>query len=502
MAAHLLAIDQGTTGSTALVLGTDGRTLGRTTCEFPQYFPQPSWVEHEPDEIYDSVLGAVSGALRGAGVRAEDTLAIGITNQRETTLLWERKTGRPIHRAIVWQDRRTTPECDKLRAAGEGPRVSRATGLVLDPYFSGTKVAWLLDHVPGARARAEAGELAFGTVDSYLVHRLAGGAEASAPHVTDVTNASRTLLMNLDRREWDADMCRLFRVPEKVLPKIVPSAGRVATTTGVAGLPDGIPIAGIAGDQHAALFGQACFAAGDAKCTYGTGAFLVVNTGAERRDSHLGLLSTVAWQIGDQVTYALEGSVFIAGAAVQWLRDGLGIIRSASEVEALARSVASSDGVTFVPALSGLGAPYWDASARGLLTGITRGTTKAHIARATLEAIALQVDDVLRAMQADLSSPLRKIRVDGGAAANDLLLELQSDFSGLSVERPTELESTARGAAMLAGVGAQVFQSLGDLASWARVEREFRPKIEASERAAIVARWEEGVDRARSKKTG
>jgi glycerol kinase len=502
MGGHLLAIDQGTTGSTALVLGTDGVTLGRATLEFPQHFPEPGWVEHEPDEIWQSVVGAVAEALRSAGVRGEDTLALGITNQRETTLVWERASGTPIHRAIVWQDRRTAPSCEALRTAGEGQRVAEATGLVLDPYFSGTKVAWLLDHVAGARARAEAGELAFGTVDSFLVFRLAGGAALSAPHVTDVTNASRTLLMNLERCAWDADMCRLLRVPAAVLPRIVSSAERVAVTHGVPGLPDGVPIAGIAGDQHAALFGQTCFEPGDAKCTYGTGAFLLVNTGNARKVSRAGLLATVAWQVGGVVTYALEGSVFIAGAAVQWLRDGLGIIRSAQEIEALARSVPSSDGVTFVPALSGLGAPHWDAGARGLVTGITRGTTRAHLARATLEAIAFQVDDVLCAMQADLGTPLRRMRVDGGAAQNDLLLELQSSISALSVERPTELESTARGAAMLAGVGAGVFRSREELTRFAHLEREFRPGIEPRERALARARWEEGVNRARSDKRG
>jgi glycerol kinase len=502
MDGHLLAIDQGTTGSTALVLGTDGATLGRATLEFPQHFPEPGWVEHEPEELWQSVVGSVAEALRVAGVRGEDTLAVGITNQRETALVWERSSGKPIHRAIVWQDRRTAPTCQALRDAGEATRVTEITGLVLDPYFSATKVSWLLDHVPGARARADAGQLAFGTVDSFLVFRLAGGAAASAPHITDVTNASRTLLMSLERCAWDPDMCRLFAVPEGMLPKIAGSAERVAVTHGVPGVPDGVPIAGIAGDQHAAMFGQSCFETGDAKCTYGTGAFVLVNTGKVRKVSGAGLVATVAWQVGGEVTYALEGSVFIAGAAVQWLRDGLGIIRSAQEVEALARSVPSSDGVTFVPALSGLGAPHWDAGARGLVAGITRGTTRAHLARATLEAIAFQVDDVLRAMQADLGGPLRKMRVDGGAAQNDLLLELQSNFSGLSVERPTELESTARGAAMLAGVGAGVFRSREELSRFARLDREFRPGIDPSERALARARWEEGVGRARSSKRG
>ena len=502
MAQHLLAIDQGTTGSTALVMALDGRTLGRATLEFPQHFPEPGWVEHEPEEIWESVLGAVKGALSAAGVLGTDIAAVGITNQRETTLLWERATGRALHRAIVWQDRRTSGRCAELRAQNHSALVASTTGLVLDPYFSGTKVEWLLDHVSGARARAEAGELCFGTVDSYVVFRLAGGAAAQAPHVTDVTNASRTLLMNLEERRWDHEMCRLLRVPAAVLPKLVPSAARVAVTHGVAGLPDGVPITGIAGDQHAALFGQACFAVGEAKCTYGTGAFLLVNTGATPVRSRSGLLSTVAWQIGDQVSYALEGSVFIAGAAVQWLRDGLGIIRSAAEVEALARSVPSSEGVAFVPALAGLGAPYWDAEARGTITGITRGTTRAHLARATLEAIALQVDDVLQAMQADQGRAIARLRVDGGAAANDLLLQMQSDFSGLSVERPTELESTARGAAMLAGVGVGLFSTPAEAAGMSRLERTFTPGLESSARRRKKAQWEEAVGRARSRETG
>jgi glycerol kinase len=502
MAKHLLAIDQGTTGSTALVMAQDGRTLGRATVEFPQHFPEPGWVEHEPDEIWDSVLRAVAGALHGAGVGGEEIAAVGITNQRETTLLWERATGRAIHRAIVWQDRRTSARCAELRAAGHAALFADRTGLVLDPYFSGTKVEWLLDHVAGARARAEAGELCFGTVDSYVVFRLAGGAAASAPHLTDVTNASRTLLMSLRERRWDPELCQILRVPLAVLPKIVPSAGRLAATRGVPGLPDGVPITGIAGDQHAALFGQACFALGDAKCTYGTGAFLLVNTGPEPVASRSGLLSTMAWQIGDEVAYALEGSVFIAGAAVQWLRDGLGIIASAPEVEALARSVDSSDGVAFVPALAGLGAPYWDAEARGTITGITRGTTRAHLARATLEAIAFQVDDVLRAMQADQGCAIARLRVDGGAAANDLLMQLQSDFSGLSVERPTELESTARGAAMLAGVGIGLFSSPAEAAGMSRVDRTFHMGLDATARKGKRAVWEEAVNRARSRKTG
>ncbi|HEY6723332.1 MAG TPA: glycerol kinase GlpK [Polyangiaceae bacterium] len=492
---HILALDQGTTGTTALVLSLDGSTLGRHTQEFTQHFPRPGWVEHEPEELWQSTLTAIAGALGSARLTGRDIAAIGITNQRETTLLWDRQTCRPVQRAIVWQDRRTSETCRELRSRGHLARVRELTGLVLDPYFSGTKLKWLLDQVPEARARARAGELAFGTVDSYLVMRLAGG--AGAPHVADVTNASRTLLMNLERRAWDAEMCALLEIPTEVLPKIVPSAGNVAETRDVPGLPDGIPISGIAGDQHAALYGQACFEVGDVKCTYGTGAFVLVNVGTRPLPSKFGLLSTLGWQIGDDVTYALEGSVFIAGAAVQWLRDGLGIIDTAPEVETLARSVPSSDGVVFVPALAGLGAPYWDAEARGLITGITRGTTKAHVARATLESIAYQVDDLVRAMRDDLGSDVRRMRVDGGAAANDLLMQLQSDFSGLSVERPKELESTARGAAMLAAVGAGLLEHPTGARQMVRSAKTFAVNLHESERQSLRDRWNDAVQRAR-----
>ena len=496
MARYLLAIDQGTTGSTALVMGTDGSTLSHANFEFAQHFPQPSWVEHEPEEIWDSVTRAVAEALRRASVPGSQIAAIGITNQRETTLLWERSTDRPVHRALVWQDRRTADFCAQLKAQGEEERVRARTGLVLDPYFSGTKLRWLLDH--GQRERAEKGELAFGTIDSYLVWRLAGGARAGAAHVTDATNASRTLLMNLHDVAWDAEMCELLRVPAAILPRIVASAGIAAHTRGVPGLPDGIPIAGIAGDQHAALFGQACFEAGDTKSTYGTGAFLLVNTGKQPVPSRFGLLSTVAWQIGNEVTYALEGSCFIAGAAVQWLRDGLGIISSAAEVEALASQVESSDGVVFVPALAGLGAPYWDAGARGLITGITRGTTRAHVARATLDAIAFQIGDVLQAMTDDLGHSVRRLRVDGGAAANDLLMQLQADLANVSVERPNELESTARGAAMLAGVGAGLFHSGHDAAKMVKIQKTFEARMNQAERHRRQDDWRSAVRRARS----
>lgn len=498
VARYLLAIDQGTTGTTALVMDTDGATLARENREFPQHFPVPSWVEHEPEEIWQSVQDAVRAALSSAGVSGTDIAAIGITNQRETTLVWERESDRPVHRALVWQDRRTAPFCEELKTRGEEPRVRQVTGLVIDPYFSGTKIRWLLDNVPDLRARAERGEIAFGTVDSYLVFRLAGGARGGAPHVTDVTNASRTLLMNLHTRTWDPGMCELLQIPPAMLPAIVPSAGVVARTRGLRDLPDGIPIAGLAGDQHAALFGQACFDVGDAKCTYGTGAFLLVNTGARVVPSRFGLLSTVAWQIGDEVKYALEGSSFIAGAAVQWLRDGLGILGSAQEIEALARTVDSSSNVVFVPALAGLGAPYWDAGARGIITGITRGTTRAHIARATLEAIAMQVDDLLQAMAQDLGQPVVRMRVDGGAAANDLLMQLQADISKASVERPNELESTARGAAMLAGIGAGLFASGHEAAKMVRIERAFEVTMTEAERRLRREAWQDAVRRARS----
>lgn len=495
---YLLAIDQGTTGSTALVMDTRGKPLARETREFPQYFPQPSWVEHEPEEIFQSVVDSVAAALTLAGVRSTDIAAIGIANQRETTLIWERANDQSVHRALVWQDRRTAPFCEELKSKGEEARVRTITGLVIDPYFSGTKIRWLLDNVPGLRSRAEHGKLAFGTVDSYLVWRLSGGSRAGAPHVTDVTNASRTLLMNLQKREWSLELCDLFGVPGSLLPRIVPSAGEVARTRSVPGLADGIPISGIAGDQHAALFGQACFEVGDAKCTYGTGAFLLLNTGSRPVPSRFGLLTTLAWQIGSQVQYALEGSAFVAGAAVQWLRDGLGILDSARDIEALARSVPSSEGVQFVPALAGLGAPYWDSGARGLITGITRGTTRAHLARATLEAIVMQVDDLLQAMSEDLGQPVARMRVDGGAAANDFLMELQANASGVSVERPNELESTARGAAMLAGIGAGLFANGPEAGKMVEIERTFEVTMEETERRRLRAAWQEAVRRARS----
>jgi glycerol kinase len=493
MAEHLLAIDQGTTGTTALVLSLEGEVLGRHNREFPQHFPKPGWVEHDVEEIWKSVEDAVSAALEASKVPATSIAAIGITNQRETTVVWDRATGAAIARAIVWQCRRTADVCNQLKAEGHEPRVREKTGLLLDAYFSGTKVAWLLDAVPGARGRAESGELAFGTIDSFLVHRLTGGAQ----HVTDVTNASRTLLMNLARAEWDPELLALFRVPARVLPRIVGNAERVGVTKGLSFLPDGIPITGMAGDQQAALFGQACFAVGDAKCTYGTGAFALMNIGDRPLLSTHGLVTTVGFRIGQQTTYALEGSAFIAGAAVQWLRDGLGIIKSAQEIEALARKVASSESVVFVPALAGLGAPYWDQDARGAILGLTRGTTAAHIARATLEGIALSVWDLLDSMQRDARRPVARLRVDGGAAANDLLMQLQADLARCPVDRPRELESTGRGAAMLAGVGAGLCTPEA-AKRMLHVTRTFTPEMSEGERQAHLEKWAAAVARVRT----
>lgn len=491
----LLAIDQGTTGTTALVLSLDGATLGKKSVEFAQHFPRPGWVEHDAEEIWASVEAAVTGALADARVSGDDLGAIGITNQRETTLLWDRETGAPVHRAIVWQCRRTSAECERLKSEGVEPLVRERTGLVVDAYFSGTKIAWILDELSGGRARAERGELAFGTIDSFLVSRLTAG----AVHAIEVTNASRTLLMNLEALTWDDEMLRLFRVPESVLPKIVPSAGVVGTTKDVGFLPDGIPIAGIAGDQQAALFGQACFDEGDAKCTYGTGAFALMNIGSVPARSEHGLVTTVAWQIGRETTYALEGSAFVAGAAVQWLRDGLGIIGSAAEIEALARKVDSSEGVAFVPALAGLGAPYWDPDARGTITGISRGTTAAHLARATLEGIAFEVWDLLDAMMRDAGRSLTALKIDGGAARNDLLAQFQADIAAVNVLRPVDIESTGRGAAMLAGVGAGL-SDLSAAGAMVKPDRTFTPSIDAPARAEHLARWRRAIEQARSQR--
>lgn len=491
MGSHLLAIDQGTTGTTAQVLASNGVVAARVDVDFQQHFPAPGWVEHDADEIWRSVTSTASAAIEKAGVKPADIAAIGITNQRETVVAWERSTGKVLGRAIVWQDRRTASRCEALRGQNHSERVRGISGLVLDPYFAGTKMQWLLEN--GLSSRVD--DLCFGTIDSFLLWRLTGGVR----HATDATNASRTLLMDLEQQAWSEELCDLFEIPMRTLPEIVGNAELLGTTRGFGAVPDGTPITGMAGDQHAALFGQACFTQGDLKCTYGTGAFLVLNAGSSRPRSSHGLLETLAWKLpGEGATYALEGSCFVAGAAVQWLRDGLGILGSAREVEDLARQVDSADGVAFVPALAGLGAPYWDPAARGLICGITRGTTRAHLARATLEGIAFQVDALVEAMRQDTHAPIRKLRVDGGAAANDLLMQLQADFSGLQVERPQDLESTARGAAMFAGLGVGMFSSPDDAARMIQTEQEFSVTMDETRRLSERRRFAQAVARSRS----
>ncbi len=491
---HVLALDQGTSGSTALVVDPEGRVLARGYAELPQYYPQPAWVEHDPEEIWATTGQAAQAALKAAGVTGAEVAAVGITNQRETTLLWERRSGAPVHRAIVWQCRRTAPMCERLRAEGHESRVRERTGLVLDAYFSGTKIRWLLDHVADARRRAERGELAFGTVDSWLLWKLTGG----RVHATDVTNASRTLLLDLRRVDWDAEMLALLDVPPAVLPTIQPSSGIIGETVDIGWLPSGVPIAGIAGDQQAALFGQACYEPGAAKNTYGTGCFLLLNTGEQPVASRHGLVTTIAWRIHGRTTYALEGSVFIAGAVIQWLRDGLGLIRTAAESEALARSVTDTGGVYLVPAFAGLGAPYWDMHARGTIVGMTAGTTAAHLTRAALEAIAYQSRDVLDAMIADAGVVVRQLRVDGGAVANDFLCQFQADVLGLPVLRPAIIETTGLGAAYLAGLGAGVWRSLPSLAERAGIGHTFLPAMDPVARSARYQGWRRAVERARS----
>ena len=481
----VLALDKGTTGSTALVVDPDGGVRASGYADVPQHYPRPGWVEHDPEELWTSVERAAAQALEAAGLRGDDVGAIGITNQRETTIVWDRATSAPIHRAIVWQCRRTAATCDRLRAQGHEPAVRQRTGLVLDAYFSGTKIAWLLNYVPDARRRAARGQLAFGTVDSWLLWKLTRG----RVHATDVSNASRTLCLNLSTVDWDDAMCALFDVPREVLPEIVDSSGPCGETADLGWLPRGVPIAGIAGDQQAALFGQACFEPGTAKNTYGTGCFALVNTGERPVVSSHGLLTTIAWRIRGHTTYALEGAVFVAGAAVQWLRDGLAIIANAAETDALARSVPDTGGVVFVPAFVGLGAPYWDQHARG--------TTRAHIVRAALEAIAFQSRDVLDAMAADAKSSVGRLKVDGGAVANDFLCQFQADMLDAAVDRPVVIETTALGAAYLAGLGAGLWRSADAVAERHAVERTFRPAMAAAERAERYANWKRAVERSR-----
>lgn len=499
----ILAIDQGTTGTTCLLVDPQLRVLARATHDFPQHFPRPGHVEHDPDELWTSVLDAARDVLRQAKVDGRAVAAIGITNQRETSLVWERDAGRPIHRALVWQDRRTADRCRALDSAGHADHIRHRTGLVLDPYFSGTKLAWTLDHVDGARAAAQRGTLAAGTIDTYLVWRLTGGKS----HVTEPSNASRTMLWPLDARAggegpgWDEELCELLDVPLAILAEVRPCTAEFGRTAGVPGLPDDIPIHGIAGDQQAALFGQACFDIGEAKCTYGTGAFVMLNTGREPVRSSHGMLTTVGWQLGDEVTYCLEGSAFMAGAVVQWLRDGLGLFDQAADVEALARTVPSSDGVVLVPAHAGLGAPHWRPDARGLLRGLTRGTTKAHVARAALEGIALEVTDLVEAMAADLTAArpgksLAQLRVDGGAAANDLLMQLQADILGVQLDRPRMLETTALGAIFLAGLGAGVWPDTRALEDAWIEDRSFKPQGDPSALERLRTSWRQAINQA------
>ena len=486
----VLSIDQGTTGTTVLLVDRHLVVRGRGYCEIPQIYPQPGEVEHDPEAIWRSVTTAIAAALADAHLPGSEVAAIGITNQRETTILWERATGKPVANAIVWQDRRTASACAALKAAGHEPTIRERTGLVLDPYFSATKIAWLLDNVDGLRARAERGELAFGTVDTFLAWRLSGG----VAHVTDPSNASRTLLFDLRALAFSDDLAALFRVPIALLPTVRGTAEIVASTRGLADLPDGIPIAGMAGDQQAALYGQDCLQPGDAKLTFGTGAFLLMNVGPAPVVSRTGLLGTVAWTIGGETSYALEGSAFIAGALIQWLRDGLGIIKTAAESEALAREVPDAGGVTIVPAFVGLGAPHWRPEARGLITGLTRGTTRAHLARAALEAIALQNVDLVEATQTDAQRRVNQLRVDGGATANDLLMQLQADLLGIPIFRPEMVESTALGAAKLAARGAGL--TLADRGVRTVRISTFSPTMADSDRAERLARWRAAVAKA------
>jgi glycerol kinase len=490
----VLALDQGTTSSRSILFDHSGYPVAMAQKEFTQHFPHPGWVEHDARQIWSTQLATMGEVLDEVGATAADLAAIGVTNQRETCLLWDRSTGLPIAPAIVWQDRRTAAECDRLRALGHEPEVERRTGLRLDPYFSATKLAWLLEHVPRARDRAEHGELAFGTIDSWLIYNLTG----RRVHVTDVTNASRTLLLDLDTASWSESMLSLFDIPRACLPELLPSQlqPREAPQAEIGGRQ--VPITGILGDQQAALFGQACFARGTAKNTYGTGCFVLMNTGGAPTYSKHRLVSTIAWERGRR-TYALEGSVFVAGAVVQWLRDGLGVIASAQEIEALAASVPDTAGVHFVPAFTGLGAPYWDPEARGAIVGLTRGTTRAHIARAALEGIAFQSSDVLSAMERDAGAPLIDLRVDGGASANNLLMQFQADLLGVPVVRPIVTETTALGAAYLAGLGAGFWNSEEEVAANWRVERRFTPMRSRDWAQQRIDGWARAVQRASRK---
>jgi len=488
---RVLALDQGTTGSAALVFDEDARVRGSADREIAQHYPSSGHVEHDPDEIFATTVAVGREAIAAAGLTAKDISTIGITNQRETTVVWERASGRPIHRAVVWQSRITAPICESLRERGLEPLVRARTGLVIDAYFSATKVRWILDQVPGGQARAEAGELLCGTIDTWLVWKLTGG----RVHATDVSNASRTMVFDIHRGAWDDELLRALDLPRALFATAVRSSGVVGDTD-PAHFGKAIPIGGIAGDQQAALFGQTCFDAGEAKNTYGTGCFLLVNTGATPTEAPRGLLTTIAWDVGNGTRYALEGSVFIAGAAVQWLRDGLGIIKTADEIEALATSVASNGGVYFVPAFTGLGAPYWDPYARGMIVGIERGTTGAHLARATLEAIAYQTRDLVETIRA-AGIPIRALRADGGATANAFLMQLQADVLGIPVDVARVRETTALGAAFLAGQGVGIWKDETDLRKRRAASARYEPRMGADERDTLYAGWKRAVDRTR-----
>ncbi|MFN0120310.1 MAG: glycerol kinase GlpK [Blastocatellia bacterium] len=492
MANYILALDQGTTSSRAIIFDRAGKIIHIAQQEFPQIFPKAGWVEHDPEAIWDTQLECARRALAYTCLKAGDIAAIGITNQRETTVVWDRATGKPIHNAIVWQCRRTAPMCDKLKADKFDRVIRRKTGLVTDAYFSGTKVAWILDNVKGARKRAAAGELAFGNIDTWLINRLTGG----RTHVTDVSNASRTMLYNIRAQKWDDEILGKLGVPKIMLP-VVKSSSTVYDTTDPEYLGAPIPIAGIAGDQQAALFGQGCFKPGMMKNTYGTGCFMLMNTGAEAVASKTGLLTTIAWRTGQTTEYALEGSVFVAGAAIQWLRDGLGLVANAAETEQIALSVSDNHGVYFVPAFVGLGAPYWDSNARGAITGLTRGATKAHIVRAALEAMAYQTRDVIECMQRDSGIKAKELRVDGGATANNFLCQFQADILGIPVVRPVITETTALGAAYLAGLATGFWKSQKEIATQWQVETRFEPKMKKSDRDRLYEGWQQAVARVR-----
>lgn len=484
---YILAIDQGTTGSTALIFDQTLNIVGQGTVDFPQHFPQPQWVEHDLNEIWDSVLKSIAIALQQSKIDGSAIAAIGITNQRETTCLWERETGKPVCRAIVWQDRRTSERCQSLKRKGKEPLVRKKTGLLLDPYFSGTKLQWMLEKDKDLKRRAKAKEICFGTIESFLLFRLTG------VHATEPSNACRTMLMNLKTCDWDADLLTLFGIPKECLPEIFPSQHLFGKTRNVGTLPDGVPVSGIVGDQQAALFGQACFQRGSAKSTYGTGAFILANIGDKPVLSKHRLLTSVAWKIGNKTTYCLEGSAFVAGAAVQWLRDGLNLFEKSDDVERLAASVTDSDGVVFVPALAGMGAPHWLPTATGMLSGLTRRTTKAHVARATLDGIAFQVRELLEAMNHDFGRKIGSIKVDGGASANDLLMQFQADLIGVPVVRSRIVETTALGAGLMAGLQIGFWKNLAEIESLWKGDKIFKPEMKAKDRKLAIDRWDRAI---------